>query len=198
VLPVGWLVLAVILAVLVSMWVTFTLTRLDRLHARVDAAQAALDAQLVRRAAALLHAAESADSGMDASSRRRCEQVARTALAVEAPEERQAAENAVGHSLAVLAESAHPLRTDLAAELREGATRVQVSRRFYNDAVRDTRALRSRRMPRLLRLAGHRSMPQFFDIDDTVRVPKAPVAPVPADLPAARDELVPDQAKDSA
>src|SRR3954453_18490771 len=46
------------------MWITFTLTRLDRLHARVDAAQAALDAQLVRRAAALQHVAEAADSGL--------------------------------------------------------------------------------------------------------------------------------------
>jgi len=33
-----------LLAILLTMWVTFTLTRLDRLHARVDAAQAALDA----------------------------------------------------------------------------------------------------------------------------------------------------------
>ena len=52
--------LAVLVAILLTMWVTFTLTRLDRLHARVDAAQAALDAQLVRRAAALLHVAEAA------------------------------------------------------------------------------------------------------------------------------------------
>ena len=61
-LPVGWLVAAVVVAVLVTMWVTFTVTRLDRLHARVDAAGAALDAQLVRRAAALLHVAETPGS----------------------------------------------------------------------------------------------------------------------------------------
>jgi hypothetical protein len=61
------------------------------------------------------------------------------------------------------------------AELREAAARVQVSRRFYNDAVRDTRTLRARRMPRLLRLAGTADLPQFFDIDDTL----------PADGPGA-------------
>jgi hypothetical protein len=44
---------------------------------------------------------------------------------------------------------------------------VQVARRFYNDAVRDTRTLRARRMPRLLHLAGRVELPQFFDIDDT-------------------------------
>ena len=63
------------------------------------------------------------------------------------------------------------LHPSAVAELREGAARVQVARRFYNDAVRDTRALRSRRMPRLLRLAGHRALPQFFDIDDTGTIP---------------------------
>jgi hypothetical protein len=53
---------------------------------------------------------------------------------------------------------------------------VQVARRFYNDAVRDTRSLRARRMPRVLRLAGHVQLPQFFDIDDTVP-PQAPTSP---------------------
>jgi hypothetical protein len=45
---------------------------------------------------------------------------------------------------------------------------VLIARRFYNDAVRDTRTLRRRRLPRLLHLAGRRELPQFFDIDDTV------------------------------
>src|SRR6476661_603864 len=43
-------VLAVL--VLLAAYATWTAGRLDRLHARVDAAWAALDAQLVRRAAA--------------------------------------------------------------------------------------------------------------------------------------------------
>lgn len=182
-LGVGWLVLAVLLAVLLSMWITFTLTRLDRLHARVDAAQAALDAQLVRRAAALLHVAESADSGVDVALRPRCEAVAEAALNAQQTEERQAAENAVGRTLATLADSPQPLRADAVAELREGAARVQVARRFYNDAVRDTRNLRARRMPRLLRLAGHRAMPEFFDIDDTIAIVddagRPPATPAP-------------------
>jgi hypothetical protein len=48
---------------------------------------------------------------------------------------------------------------------------VQIARGFYNDAVRDTRALRRRRMPRVLHLAGRRGLPLFFDIDDTMPVP---------------------------
>ena len=153
------------------MWVTFTLTRLDRLHARVDAAQAALDAQLVRRAAALLHVAESPDSGLpdDRASRATSRSRTRALGTPEADAERQDAENAVGPG-DQRARGRGPSRCgrDAAAELHEAAARVLIARRFYNDAVRDTRALRGRRMPRLLRLAGRRAMPQFFDIDDTV------------------------------
>lgn len=182
-LPVGWLVVAVVAAILLSMWVTFTLTRLDRLHARVDAAGAALDAQLVRRAAALLHIAESPDSGLPAAERSRYFGLAQDALtATDAG--REAVENAIGRAVAqVVSDGGGAARIDAeaAAELREAAARVEVSRRFYNDAVRDTRTLRSRRLPRLLRLAGHVELPRFFDIDDTpppLAVPTGPTGDV--------------------
>jgi hypothetical protein len=180
-LPVGWLVVAVVVAVLLTMWVTFTLTRLDRLHARVDAAQAAMDAQLVRRAAALQHVAESLDSGLPDDLRSGYDDIAKRALnSTRADAERQAVENAVGRAVGELAALPQPLRPDAAAELQEAAARVLIARRFYNDAVRDTRALRGRRMPRLFRMAGRRPMPQFFDIDDTV--PNRPSVPArPAD-----------------
>lgn len=167
-LPVGWLVAAVLVAVLLTMWVTFTLTRLDRLHARVDAAWAALDAQLVRRAAGLLGAAESPAGGLDDQERERYAAIAHAALNAADVEERQSVENVVGRGVAELIASDATIHPDAHAELAEAAARVLIARRFYNDAVRDTRTLRARRMPRLLRLAGHRAMPQFFDIDDTV------------------------------
>lgn len=167
-LPIGWLIVAVVVAIVLTMWVTFTLTRLDRLHARVDAAQATMDAQLVRRAAALLHVAESADSGVPDGSRRGYEDVAQHALsAVPHDAARQDIENAVGWAVRELAALPEPLRRDAAEELNEAAARVLIARRFYNDAVRDTKTLRGRRMPRLFRLAGNRPMPEFFDIDDS-------------------------------
>ncbi|MDQ6849538.1 MAG: hypothetical protein M3070_06100 [Actinomycetota bacterium] len=167
-LAVIWLVVAVAAAVLLSMWTTFTLTRLDRLHARVDAARAALDAQLVRRSAALMHVADSPENGLDPAERREREAAAEAALDPDPVGTRQAAENAVGRAVLDLAGSGATIAPEAAAELREAAVRVQLARRFYNDAVRDTRALRARRMPRMLRLAGNAEMPQFFDIDDTV------------------------------
>jgi hypothetical protein len=186
VLPVGWLVFAVVVAVLLTMWVTFTLTRLDRLHARVDAAQASMDAQLVRRAAALQHVAESPDSGLPDDLRPVYDDIAKRALNAPPPDpERGAAENAVGRALMELAALSQPLRAEANAELQEAAARVLIARRFYNDAVRDTRALRARRMPRLFRMAGRRPMPEFFDIDDTVpnRQSSVPARPAPDPQP---------------
>jgi hypothetical protein len=190
VLPVGWLVVAVLVAVLLSMWVTFTLTRLDRLHARVDAARAALDAQLVRRAAALEHVAETADSGLAAERRAGLERLARAALVGDGLAERQTTENAIGRAVLELTSPDSSVAAESVAELREAAARVQVARRFYNDAVRDTRSLRARRMPRVLRLAGHVELPQFFDIDDTVP-PGAPMSPASAvgHVPSPTDQL---------
>ncbi|MGI8665720.1 MAG: hypothetical protein ACR2N4_06800 [Jatrophihabitans sp.] len=170
-LSAGWLILAVIVAILLTGWITFTLTRLDRLHARVDAAQAAMDAQLVRRAAALQHLVEMPASGVPAQDARELAEVARTALALPAAD-RQTAENQVGRAISDLSNYRDRLPAAAANELSEAATRVLIARRFFNDAVRDTRTLRARRMPRLLHLAGRRELPQYFDIDDTSLFPE--------------------------
>jgi hypothetical protein len=170
-LPVGWVAAVVTVAILLTFWVTFTLTRLDRLHARVDAAQAALDAQLVRRAAALRHVLESGFAAVDAPQIARYERTADAALAATGAG-REVAENQVGRVVATLAERPADVRPAQGSELHEACVRVAIARRFYNDAVRDTRTLRGRRMPRILRLAGHREMPRFFDIDDSVVFPE--------------------------
>jgi hypothetical protein len=177
------LAFAVVVAVVLTMWVTFTLTRLDRLYARVDAAQAAMDAQLVRRAAALLHVAESGDSGVPNELRAHYDAIAQRALTPGQPDaERQGVENSVGRAVVELSELPQPLRRDAAEELQEASARVLIARRFYNDAVRDTRSLRARRMPRLFRMAGRRALPEFFDIDDTM--PTRPSTPPGSSLQA--------------
>ena len=172
-LPAGWFIATVALVILLTVWVTFTLTRLDRLHARVDAAQAALDAQLVRRAAALQHVAGSGGVGLSEGERARYQRVAEQALSTGGGD-RESAENEVGRAIGELASTPQRLTPAAAAELHEAGTRVQIARGFYNDAVRDTRALRRRRMPRVLHLAGRRGLPLFFDIDDTLPVPTEP------------------------
>ena len=58
--------LAIAALTLLILYVTWTAGRLDRLHARVDAAAAALDAALVRRAAAARAVATHLPPGPDA------------------------------------------------------------------------------------------------------------------------------------
>lgn len=152
--------LAIAAVALLVLYVTWTAGRLDRLHARVDAAWAALDAQLVRRASAARAVASALPAGHAAA----LESAARACL--EAGDDgREAYENDLSGAL----RSAVPLLppgADL-EELETASTRVGLARSFHNAAVRDTRAVRLRRMPRALRLAGHRALPQYFEIDDT-------------------------------
>lgn len=173
-----WLVVTVVTVVAVlASYLTWLAGRLDRLHGRVEAARASLDAQLVRRAAA---AGELAAYAVAAPLRPGVDGPALAATAAAARvvghEEREAAENDLSRALhAVLAElsSTPPVEVEparLLAELEAASTRVVLARRFYNDAVRDTRAFRSRRICRWLRLAGHAPLPAYFEIDDTAAV----------------------------
>ena len=134
-------------------------TRLDRLHVRTEAAWAALDAALCRRARAI--------SGLDGSAALRCAaDVALRAgsdLALRAGAAvREEVENELGRVLAVL--DRRELEPACAGRLADAEQRVVIARRVYNDAVRDTLALRSHRMVRWLRLAGTAAAPRYFEI----------------------------------
>ncbi|WP_369137784.1 hypothetical protein [Modestobacter versicolor] len=155
-----WLLLAaglVLALLLVS--VTFTLTRLRRLAGRVRRAREVLDAALLRRAelAAALTRERSDELGAALTAA-----LAEAAAEARAPSagDREAAENQVGRLLRRV-----PAGT-LTPELTEAGLRVGLARRFYNDAVRDTRALRRGRLARVLRLHARRPLPRYFDIDD--------------------------------
>ncbi|WP_299957925.1 hypothetical protein [uncultured Modestobacter sp.] len=156
----AWLLLvAGVLLVLLLLWTAWTLTRLRRLAGRVRRAREVLDAALLRRAelAAAL-AREHADAlGPDLAAA-----LATASAGARAPSagDREAAENALGRLLQRVPEATRP------AELTEAGVRVGLARRFYNDAVRDTRALRHGRLARVLRLHGRRPLPRYFDIDD--------------------------------
>ncbi len=156
-----WVIWGIVALVLLTSYVTWTAGRLDRLHARVDAAWAALDAQLVRRASAARALVPLLETGPVATAL-----AASAQAALEGGEQgRETVENdlsrAVHRAVPLL-----PAEGDL-RELRTAATRVALARSFHNAAVKDTRSLRWRRVPRLMRLAGHRAMPVYFEIDDT-------------------------------
>jgi 8-oxo-dGTP pyrophosphatase MutT (NUDIX family) len=75
---------------------------------------------------------------------------------------REAAENELSAALAVVDPASVP--TALVAELADAEARVLLARRFHNDAVRDTLALRERPLVRALRLGGTAPLPTYFEI----------------------------------
>ena len=78
---------------------------------------------------------------------------------------REALENDLSRALRA-AVPVLPAGADL-TELEQASNRVGLARSFHNAAVRDTRVVRLRRIPRALHLAGRRELPQYFEIDDT-------------------------------
>jgi hypothetical protein len=163
---VWWWGSAAAVVVLVALYALWVAGRIDRSHARAAAAQAALDAHLVRRAAAAVEAAEPlGDSQL--------RWAARVALEAD-PDEREAAENDLTRVLRPLL-SASPELTPggpgaavsaVTDELARASRRVALARQVHNDLVRDALSLRRRPLVRLLRLARKHPVPRYFDIDD--------------------------------
>jgi hypothetical protein len=157
-----WLAGAAVLMVLTGLYVFWVSGRVDRSHARAAAAQAALDAHLVRRAAAAL--ALAGTSGDD-----QMRWAARVALDA-VIDERESAENDLTrvlrdhHKKVAASDPDHADDADVVAASRRSA----LARQVHNDLVRDALSLRRRRMVRLLRLARRYPRPTYFDIDDPV------------------------------
>lgn len=163
-----WFVLALVAA---GVYLSWTAGRLDRLHARVDAARAALDAQLVRRSAVSL---ELATAGvLDPAAAVLIAGAAHEAREVDPPGREQAESDLSRALRAALDQPGQceelmavvPGRS-LLAELDAAAHRVVMARRFHNDAVRATTAVRRKRHVRYLRLAGHAPDLASFECDD--------------------------------
>ena len=140
--------------------------RLHRLHIRVDAARAGLEAALARRAAAAAAAGvvvPVAPASWRPSPRPQ-EPSDTSTLGQRVAVDPEAAANALGRALARLDRAALP--ADVRAALVDAEQLLVLARRVHNDAVRDTLGLRSRRLVRWLRLAGTAPMPAYFEIAD--------------------------------
>lgn len=167
------LVLVLIVALLAGLaaWAYSTANRLDRLHVRSDLSWQALDAALARRAVVARAVASAmvptghafGTSGPGGSDGRhlvaladRAERTDRTG--------REQAENQLSSALSAV--PTEVLAPQLVAELADAEARVLLARRFHNDAVRDTLALRTRRSVRLLHLGGTAPLPTYFEITE--------------------------------
>lgn len=154
-----------VVVVLLLGWTFWTLTRLRRLEARVARAWTALDTQLQRRAGL---AEELAREHPAAVGEGRAVYLAAFAADARRPVDgdRELAENVLGRELRELVADLDGVPVALRNDLTGTATRVGLARRFYNDAVRDTQALRRSRFARVMRLHRSRPLPRYFDIDD--------------------------------
>ncbi len=182
------IVLVAVLA-LSGVYTSWRAGRLDRLHARLEAASFALDAALLRRSAVAL---ELASSGvLDPATSVLLASAAHDARS--APAGREMAESDLTRALrAVFGQPgfrellvAQDGAEELLSELEGAAHQVFLARKFYNDAVAATQQARRRWLARALRLAGTAPNPEFFEIDDSL-VP-AGVAGSLADMPHLTD-----------
>jgi hypothetical protein len=178
---------AVVVAVLIGVawYLSYNAARLDRLHTRAEGALSALDAQLVRRAEATVELANS--GAVDPATALMLAAAASDSL--EAHNERALEDDLLeGQSFGareglesdLTAALQAALTADVVAEIRaedaagaaalhrvEGAgIRVQLARRFHNDAVTDVRRVRRKPVVRLFRLAGHADLPRTVEFDD--------------------------------
>lgn len=153
------LVVLLMLVIIVIVVASATATRLNRMHIRTDLARSSLEAALGRRAAIVKVAFP--ELGPDLA---KAEAIPVTASE---PYARADAENRLSRRITEL-QQVRELDQAVAIELYDVHTRVELARRFYNDAVTDTQSLRALPLVKLLRLAGTAPQPEYFDMSDTV------------------------------
>lgn len=174
----GWFVVAgvaLLVVLLVGLYLSMTAGRLDHLHRRIDTSRLALEAQLLRRSSVCLELAatqllDPAASLLLASAAHE----ARTSVDLSHDDHAQAESDLTAALVAALDEddvrsvAASPEGSEMLEELDAACRRVQLSRRFLNDAVRACRQLRRQRMVRLFGLAGRTPWPDTWEMDDSI------------------------------
>jgi hypothetical protein len=185
-----WFAVAFVVVLALAWYFSFSASRLDRLHHRVEGARATLDAQLVRRAEAAI---ELATSGrLDPASALLVAGAASDALAAGEREgpgdsahtpDREQAESDLTEALAAALDvhaggsggsggsdgrsgSGSELGSGVLERLASAGNRVQLARRFHNQAVTDAQRVRRKRVVRWFRLAGRAELPQTFEMND--------------------------------
>jgi hypothetical protein len=171
----GTLIIAILVVfaiALAGVYVSWRAGRLDRLHARVDGARAALDGALVRRSSVAL---ELASSGLlDPAASLLLASAAHDARSADGGQElpesdlTRALRAVFGQPDFRSSLAGRDGAEELLTELESAAHRVFLARRFFNDAVAATRAARHRPLARVLRLAGRAPLPEFFEIEDSL------------------------------
>jgi len=161
---------ALVLFILISLWyLSFSATRLDRLHHRVETSWANLDGLLQRRAAVALELAHS-EMADPASS------LLLTAAAYEAREApiaaRSLAESGLSGALGLLQSDLgaelDPGKNALLRELSDLTEKIRIAIAIHVDAVTRTRLVREKLIFKVFRLAGRAPLPVTYEFEDDV------------------------------
>jgi hypothetical protein len=152
------------LLILFLWYLSFSATRLDRLHHRVESSWAALDSVLQRRAAIALEIAHSqyADPGLSLI----LNQAAHLAREAEISE-RSDAESGLTSALGMLLENETDNNEDhLIKELAQITDRIRVAVKLHVEAVNRTQLIRRKLIVRTFRLAGRAPLPTIYRFEE--------------------------------
>ncbi|MFM8628218.1 MAG: hypothetical protein ACKOCP_05475 [Candidatus Nanopelagicus sp.] len=161
--------LILLFVVLIGWYLSFSASRLDRLHHRVETSWATLDSLLQQRAA-LAHDIVS-ESNLDPATAYLISSSAATARNANIVE-RSAAESVLSDSLKLVQGAAidHSLELpgDLLVELSDITSKVKIAINIHLEAVNATRNVRAKPLIRLFRLAGKAPLPVRYAFEDDV------------------------------
>jgi hypothetical protein len=154
---------------LFAWYLSYSATRLDRLHHRVETSWANLDGLLQRRAAIAIEIARSEISDPASS-------LLLTFAAHQAREasvrDRSQAETGLTGALGILIESSTsisgPIEQDLIRELKELTEKIKMAISIHVDAVTRTQMVRKRWFMRFFRLAGNAPEPVTYEFEGDV------------------------------
>ena len=163
---------AVLIVVILGWYLSFSASRLDRLHHRVETSWATLDSLLHQRAALAQEIV--AESNLDPATAYLISTSASAARFANL-EERSAAESVLSESLKLVQSAAHnellQLPTPLLVELSDLTTKVRLAINIHLEAVNATRNVRKKIFIRLFRLAGKAPLPVRYEFEDDVLEP---------------------------
>ena len=154
------------LAILVFWYLTFSASRLDRLHHRVETSWATLDSLLQRRAAIALEVARSAITDPATS-------LLLTASAYQARsadiEDRSSAESVLSGALGMMLTERESIvaKSDQALlhELEQLSDKIKLAIAIHVESVTRTQLIRSKLVFRLFRLAGTAPLPVTYEFE---------------------------------
>jgi hypothetical protein len=161
------ILLILLVIVIIGWYLSFSASRLDRLHHRVETSWATLDSLLQQRAALAQQIV--AESNLDPAT---AYLISTSAISARKANiiERSAAESVLSESLKLVQNSAQDnsleLPSELLVELSDITNKVKMAINIHLEAVNATRNVRSKVFIRLFRLAGKAPLPVRYEFED--------------------------------